>query len=251
MTDNYLEVKNLSKNFGPQGPNERLVLKDISFKMKKGEVAALLGPSGCGKSTLLNLIAGFIEPDAGEIILDGRPCLHPGPDRAVVFQESALFPWLSALENVILGAKTTALPKNEIVGRAKSLLKRVGLSGFEDYTPGKLSGGMKQRVSLARALAMSPKALLLDEPMASLDAITRERMWELLIELHQEMEMTIFLVTHDQREAMALADTIILMGADGGPGLSFHNIPEPRRVEFSPELLELGRAINKRLQNLA
>ena len=249
MTDKYLQVKNIRKFFKNQNGSESLVLDNISFQLKKGEVAALLGPSGCGKSTLLNIMAGFLAPSTGEILLEGKPCLYPGPDRAVVFQESALFPWLTATENVALGAKMSGLPKHEITAKAEFFLARVGLSSFGSYTPGKLSGGMKQRVALARALVMSPKLLLLDEPMASLDAITRERMWELLIELHQEMKMTIFLVTHDQQEAMVLADNIMLMPSTRTPQLTIYNIADPRRLDFSQELTEMGKCIKKHIRN--
>lgn len=248
MSNRYLEVRNLSKSFIQRNGTEHPVLQDLCLQLGKGEVAALLGPSGCGKSTLLNIMAGFIAPTKGEVVLDGQPCHKPGADRAVVFQESALFPWLTALENVALGARLCGLAKAEVSAKAESLLIRVGLRGFEKYTPGKLSGGMKQRVALARALAMSPKLLLLDEPMAALDAITRESMWELLIELHGEIGSTIFIVTHDQQEAMTLADKVILMGPGGGPELTIYSIPQPRQLDFGPELLELGNVIKRRLR---
>lgn len=211
MTRPILEARGIVKGYAGGG----LVLPGVTLILGQGDILALLGPSGCGKSTLLGILAGFLAADAGEVLLDGRPCGGPGPDRAVVFQEDALFPWLTALENVTLGLGAAGLPKVARREWAWAMLARVGLSGFEGHRPGALSGGMRQRVALARALALSPRVLLMDEPFAALDAITRGQMHELLIELHETMDMAVLLVTHDAAEAVRLADVVQVMGRAG------------------------------------
>ena len=163
-----------------KGGESRLVLPGVSVAIPRGGVLALIGASGCGKTTLLNILAGFDAPDAGTVTLEGRPCGGPGPDRAVVFQEPALFPWLTALENVEIGLEAAGIPSAARRARALDMLTLTGLSGRENQIPAELSGGQKQRVSLARVLALSPPVLLMDEPFAALDAITREQMQLLL-----------------------------------------------------------------------
>ena len=159
-----------------KGGGSRLVLPGVSVAVPRGGVLALIGASGCGKTTLLNILAGFDVPDAGTVTLEGRPCGGPGPDRAVVFQEPALFPWLTALENVEIGLEAAGVPPDARRARALDMLALTGLSGREGQIPAELSGGQKQRVALARVLALSPPVLLMDEPFAALDAITREQM---------------------------------------------------------------------------
>ena len=196
----------------------------VSVAIPRGGVLALIGASGCGKTTLLNILAGFDAPDAGTVTLEGRPCGGPGPDRAVVFQEPALFPWLTALENVEIGLEAAGIPSAARRARALDMLTLTGLSGRENQIPAELSGGQKQRVSLARVLALSPPVLLMDEPFAALDAITREQMQLLLVTLHARIGMGIILVTHDVEEALLLGDEVCVMAPGQG-------IVASRRVE--------------------
>lgn len=207
-----------------KGGESWLVLPGVSVAIPRGGVLALIGASGCGKTTLLNILAGFDAPDAGTVTLEGRPCGGPGPDRAVVFQEPALFPWLTALENVEIGLEAAGIPSAARRARALDMLTLTGLSGRENQIPAELSGGQKQRVSLARILALSPPVLLMDEPFAALDAITREQMQLLLVTLHARIGMGIILVTHDVEEALLLGDEVCVMAPGQG-------IVASRRVE--------------------
>lgn len=227
MTARHFEAQGIVKSFQVQGES-RTILPGISLTLRHGEILALLGPSGCGKTTLLNIMAGFSKPDAGQVLLDGKPCQSPGPQRAVVFQEDALFPWLTALENITMGLRAAGKDKTACRTQAERMLARVGLDGFERHLPKTLSGGMRQRLALARVLALEPEILLMDEPFAALDAMTREQMHELLIALHQAMGMTIVFVTHDVSEAVQLADTIMVMGKVGQDVLRSFPICIPR-----------------------
>ncbi|WP_235731787.1 ABC transporter ATP-binding protein [Fundidesulfovibrio putealis] len=222
-------------------------MHDIGLTLRQGEVLALLGSSGCGKSTLLNILAGFLEPDSGRILLEGHACGAPGPDRAVVFQEDALFPWLTASENVTLGLKAKGVSASRAGEQALGMLGRVGLDGFHDHLPGALSGGMRQRVALARVLALEPKVLLMDEPFVALDAITREQMQDLLAELHKALNMTILFVTHDIAEAVRLADTIIVMGREGQGFRARFQVDSPRNMH-GMAFLELSDMIRSSLR---
>ena len=191
------------------------VLDDISFDVQAGEMICILGPSGCGKTTLLKILSGFLKPSSGRVLLHGRPVTAPGPDRCVVFQEDALFPWLTVAENIAFGLKGKGVGpgRHEMVDR---YLELVGLSAFGGYLPAEISGGMKQRVALARVLILEPEILLMDEPFAALDAQTREEMHQLLLRLWKNLGHTIVFVTHDVREAVTLADRVIVM--DKNPG---------------------------------
>ncbi len=191
-------------------------LDDVSLTIGDGEFVALLGPSGCGKSTLLNLLAGFESVTDGSLLFDGRQVARPGPDRGVVFQEAALFPWLSVWENVIFGPRVQGVPRAEYEGRARELLKLVGLEAFADALPVQLSGGMRQRVGIARVLVMNPRALLMDEPFGALDAQTRLAMQQLLLDVWQSLGTTVLFVTHDIDEAILLSDRICVMSARPG-----------------------------------
>lgn len=211
----FFGCSGVRKTFG-KGKTARLVLPGVTLSLPRGGIAALLGASGCGKTTLLNILAGFDAPDAGVVELEGRPCGGPGPERAVVFQEAALFPWLTALENVEFGLKAAGVSGQRRRSRALEMLSLVGLSGHEPQLPSELSGGQKQRVALARVLALASPVLLMDEPFAALDAITRGQMQALLVSLHARMGMGIVLVTHDVEEALLLADEICVMAPGRG-----------------------------------
>ena len=194
-----------------KGGESRLVLPGVSVAIPRGGVLALIGASGCGKTTLLNILAGFDAPDAGTVTLEGRPCGGPGPDRAVVFQEPALFPWLTALENVEIGLEAAGIPSAARRARALDMLTLTGLSGRENQIPAELSGGQKQRVSLARILALSPPVLLMDEPFGAVDEITRKMLQAEITRIHRELGVTIVFITHDIREALTLGTRIIVM----------------------------------------
>lgn len=219
----FFACSGIWKSFRKDG-GSRLVLPDVSVAIPSGGVLALIGASGCGKTTLLNILAGFDVPDAGTVTLEGRLCGGPGPDRAVVFQEPALFPWLTALENVEIGLEAAGVPPDARRSLALDMLTLTGLSGRENQIPAELSGGQKQRVSLARVLALSPPVLLMDEPFAALDSITRGQMQSLLVSLHARIGMGIILVTHDVEEALLLADEVCIMAPGRG-------IVASRRVE--------------------
>jgi NitT/TauT family transport system ATP-binding protein len=191
-------------------------LEEISFTVKKHEFVCLLGPSGCGKSTLLKILAGLEVPDRGSVIVDGEEVKIPHPSRGMVFQDYALFPWLTVEKNISFGLELNGMDKKEIKEIVTRFINMVGLMGFETAYPRQLSGGMKQRVGLARVLAMSPKVLLLDEPFAALDSFTRMEMQEELINLWQQNSFTTIFVTHDIEEAVYLADRIIVMSSRPG-----------------------------------
>jgi len=198
-------------------------LDNVSLTINDGEFVALLGPSGCGKSTLLNLLAGFETVSSGTLLFDGKSVTRPGPDRGVVFQEAALFPWLSVWENVIFGPRVQGLPRADYEERARKLLKVVGLEAFADALPVQLSGGMRQRVGIARVLTMNPRALLMDEPFGALDAQTRLSMQQLLLDVWQSLGTTVLFVTHDIDEAILLSDRVCVMSAR--PGRIARTIP--------------------------
>ena len=208
-------------------------LDDITLEIKDGEFVALLGPSGCGKSTLLNLLAGFETRTGGELPFDGAPIEKPGPDRGVVFQEASLFPWLNVWDNITFGPRVQGLRRDEYEAKARAMLKLVGLEAFADALPAQLSGGMRQRVGIARVLVMSPRALLMDEPFGALDAQTRLAMQQLLLDVWQTLGTTVLFVTHDIDESILLADRICIMSAR--PGRITREIavelPRPRSIE--------------------
>ena len=191
-------------------------LDDVNLGIGEGEFVALLGPSVCGKSTLLNLVAGFEDLTEGTLTFDDRPVTRPGPDRGVVFQEASLLPWLSVWENVVFGPEVQKLERADYEPRAREMLRIVGLEKFHEALPVQLSGGMRQRVGIARALVMQPRALLMDEPFGALDAQTRLSMQQLLLEVWEKLKTTVLFVTHDIDEAILLADRVCVMTARPG-----------------------------------
>lgn len=207
----------LGKSYYDSTDNAEVVaLKDFSLVIKDGEFVTILGPSGCGKSTLLNILAGFEQATSGEARLDGHLINRPGPDRGVVFQEYALFPWLSVMDNIMVGLKEKRLPRAECDRIARSYVAMAGLKGFEDKFPHELSGGMRQRVSLIRALAIDPRILLMDEPFAAVDAQTRGLLQRELLRAWQTMGQTILFITHSLEEAIFLGQRVIVMTARPG-----------------------------------
>jgi NitT/TauT family transport system ATP-binding protein len=196
-----------------QGEREIHALRDCSLHIREGEFFSLLGPSGTGKTTLLNLVAGFDRPDQGGVTVGGRPVRRPGPDRAVVFQSPTLYPWMSALANVTAGLKHSGLSRGERLRRARAQLAEVGLTDAAARRPYQLSGGMQQRVGIARALAMRPSVLLMDEPFAALDAYVRQEMQELVVALWQRHPVTTVFVTHSIEEALLLSTRVGVMSS--------------------------------------
>jgi len=205
----------------------------LSVEVGEGEFVVLVGPSGCGKTTILNLVAGFEPPTSGEVLVDGRPVTGPGPDRVMIFQEPALFPWLSVLDNVAFGLRQHAhLSAAERRAIAERHLEMVHLEGFAQAWVHELSGGMKQRAALARALAPGPRALLCDEPFGSLDALTRERLYAEIQELHSTTHKTVLFVTHNTREAACLADRVLVLTARPARVKQVITVDLPRPRDF-------------------
>jgi len=226
-------------------------LEDISFEVYEGEFLCLVGPSGCGKSTLLNIIAGLERPNTGEVLLDNIPVTGPGSDRMVMFQEPALFPWLDVFQNVIFPLKLKkGLKRQERREVAEFYLNLVGLSSFKRARVHELSGGMKQRVALARALAPNPKILLMDEPFASLDALTREQMYTELQEIWMKRPKTVIFVTHNPREAACLGNRVVVFTPRPGKVKAILKIDLgfPRNIN-SPEVAEFAQEITDVLKN--
>jgi NitT/TauT family transport system ATP-binding protein len=212
-------------------------LAPVSFDIPSGEFCVIIGPSGCGKSTLLNLLAGLDTPDTGNVLLDGKPVRQPGPDRAMVFQEPGLMPWMTVSRNVEYGLKLLGLSKHERRERALHYLRMVHLSKYAGAMPHQLSGGMKQRVSIARALALEPQVLLMDEPFSALDAQTRDVLHDEVQRIWQKTHKTIVFVTHNIREAVYLADRVLIMTAPPGTVKRTVRVPFAHpRVKSSTEL---------------
>lgn len=205
------------------------VLRNLSLDIRGGESLAIVGPSGCGKTTLLRLLAGLERPDSGEVLIDGRAVTGVGTERAVIYQEPRLLPWLTVLDNVAFGLEVRGTPRAAARERARRYIRLVGLSDFENAWPRQLSGGMAQRVGIARALTVQPEILLLDEPLGALDAMTKLTMQEELARIWHEEEVTMILVTHDLEEAIYLADRVlVLTGPHAAPRLIDIDLPRPR-----------------------
>ena len=233
-----LEAQDVRLDYLQPRTNSRLrALGGIDLKVMDGELVSIVGPSGCGKTTFLSVVDGLIPASAGRILVDGRVVTKPGPDRAVVFQDASLLPWRTVLGNVRYGLECLKVGAREAKERATHFINLVGLSGFEDHYPYELSGGMQQRVNLARALVVDPKILLMDEPFASLDAQTREVMQEELLQIWLKAKKTVLFVTHQIDEAIYLSDRVIVFS--GRPGRVKQSIPvtieRPRRLAVKRE----------------
>jgi NitT/TauT family transport system ATP-binding protein len=209
-------VEGVSHHYRPAIGRSVLALEDVSLEVREREFLALLGPSGCGKSTLLYLVGGFLPTETGKILVDGKPVAGPGPDRGIVFQNFALFPWKTVRKNVLYGLERQGLQREEREKRAQAFIDLVGLTGFEESYPSQLSGGMKQRTAIARTLAFDPRMLLMDEPFGALDAQTRSLMQSELLAIWEKTRKTVIFVTHDVQEAVYLAERVAVMSARPG-----------------------------------
>ena len=239
----FIQAQNLSLAFRPKNREAVTALTDLNLAVTKGEFVSIVGPSGCGKSTFLNIVLGLIKHDSGTLQFNGTPITGPSQERAMVFQEFGLLPWRTVEGNVELGLELKGTPAAERTRRAAELIKLVGLNGFESHYPHELSGDMKQRVGLARALATEPQVLLMDEPFAALDAQTRDLMQTELLQIWERTKKTVLFVTHSIEEAAYLSDRVIVMTARPGRTKDVLQIdlPRPRDYEMrlTPEFNEI------------
>jgi len=242
-----IEAKSLILTFKPKNRDAVLALQGFDLQVSRGEFLSIVGPSGCGKSTFLNVLLGLLKQDSGELTLNGTPIDGPGHERAMVFQEFGLLPWRTVLANVELGLELRGVASSIRHEQAMGLIKLVGLEGFQNHYPHELSGGMKQRVGLARALATEPEVLLMDEPFAALDAQTRDLMQAELLQIWERTKKTVLFVTHSIEEAAYLSDRVAVMTARPGRTKDFIkiNLPRPRDYEMrlAPEFNEIKAKI--------
>jgi nitrate ABC transporter ATP-binding subunit len=242
-----LSIRGVTKRF-TVGDDEIEALARVDITIAKGQFVCLIGASGCGKSTLLRIVAGFEEPTTGSVLSDGKPITGPGSDRGMVFQDYALFPWMTVRQNIGFGPRQRELPRRQVEAIADEFVRLVGLERFADRYPAQLSGGMKQRVAIARVLANDANILLMDEPFGALDALTREQLQHELLQIWSRTGVTIIFVTHSVEEAVLLADRVLVMSA--GPGRIENDImidlPRPRDVA-SPEFNAVRRDVARRL----
>lgn len=248
-TTAIVEIRQVSKLFQLQAQTVH-ALSEATLSIRKGEFVCLIGASGCGKSTLLRIMAGFEQPSAGEALMWGKPITGPDPSRGMVFQDYALFPWLSVRENIGFGPTARGLARAEIKQTVDKFIELVGLERFADAYPHQLSGGMKQRVAIARVLANDAELVLMDEPFGALDAMTRERLQDELLEIWQRTRLTVVFVTHSVEEAIFLADRVVVMTP--GPGRiesdNALDLPRPRDVS-SPEFNAVRRVLGAKLHS--
>ena len=247
----FLHLENVEKRFPIPGKEDYIAVTDVELEIKENEIVSIIGHSGCGKSTLLNMISGLDAQTGGNIFLTGKEVKGPGPDRAVVFQNHSLLPWLSVYQNIEMAVKKVMpeLSSTELKERVESFVSMVNLDHAKDKLPGEISGGMKQRVGIARALAIKPKVLLMDEPFGALDSLTRANLQEHLMRIQQNVKNTVIIITHDVDEAVLLSDRVIMM--TNGPKAKIGeilevNLPRPRnRVELQhdPEYIRCREAI--------
>jgi len=248
----HIVIDNVSKVFDSDGRN-MVALQDIDLEIPRGQFVCLLGPSGCGKSTLLNAIAGFAPPTSGRIVADGVPVAGPGPERGMVFQEYALFPWMTVEQNVGFGLEIKGMARAQIAQRVAGLLRLLSLEDFAKRYPKDLSGGMRQRVAIARVLALDSPILLMDEPFGALDALTRRNLQDELLRLWAELKKTVIFVTHSIEEAIYLADRIVVMTYRPGTIkrdmlVDLPRLRDPAAPEFNALKRELGLMVMEEQQ---
>ncbi len=245
-----LSVNAVSKIYGdPDSPDRVVALEEVSFEIPNNRFCAILGHSGCGKTTLLNIAAGFEQPSAGTVLLDGENVHAPGWQNTMIFQDYALFPWMSVADNIGFGLEMKRVPRHKRVGEVSYYVDLVGLGGFEEKYPHQLSGGMRQRVAIARALAVQPHLLLMDEPFAALDAQNRSFMQDELVRIWRREPKTVMLVTHSIEEAIKLADVVTVMTRRPGRIKALIEVDLPRpRDEDDPEYLTLKRRLRELIQ---
>lgn len=254
---NVIDIAGLNKSFIGQDGSTIHAISDLDLTVHDNEFLTVLGPSGCGKTTLLKMIAGLVPSDSGSISIGGEVVDGPGPDRAMVFQDFALLPWSTVLENVAFGLTLRGAPKREREARARELIEMVGLDGFATKRPGELSGGMQQRVGLARALAVEPKVLLMDEPFSAVDEQTRRLLQEELLTIWERTNLTVVFITHSMEEAVLLGDRVVLMSPRPGRIAEIVPVPleRPRShnvggVERSPQYAEITARLWERLRDM-
>jgi len=243
----FIKAQNLSLCFRPKNREPVSALTDLNVTVARGEFVSIVGPSGCGKSTFLNILLGLIKPDSGTLELEGTPIAGPSQERAMVFQEFGLLPWRTVAANVELGLELKGTPAAARAQRVADLIKLVGLNGFEKHYPHELSGGMKQRVGLARALATEPQVLLMDEPFAALDAQTRDLMQSELLQIWERTRKTVLFVTHSIEEAAYLSDRVIVMTARPGRAKDVLRIDLPRPRDYEMRLTAEFNRIKARI----
>jgi NitT/TauT family transport system ATP-binding protein len=248
-TTPIIEIKGVSKQFELQGQRIE-ALRDANLRLAKGEFVCLIGASGCGKSTLLRICAGFEQPSRGEALMWGKPIAGPAPDRGMVFQDYGLFPWLNVRRNIAFGPAARGLAATEVNATADRFISLVGLQRFAEAYPHQLSGGMKQRVAIARVLANDAELVLMDEPFGALDAMTRERLQDELLDIWQRTGLTVMFVTHSIEEAIFLADRVVVMSP--GPGRIETemriDLPRPRDVS-APDFNDIRRELSRMLHS--
>jgi NitT/TauT family transport system ATP-binding protein/sulfonate transport system ATP-binding protein len=247
-----LEVRGLSRRYTVQGRTVE-ALRDVDLQVAKGEFVCLIGASGCGKSTLLRTLAGFETATAGQVLMYGQPIAGPGPERGMVFQDFGLFPWLTVQQNIAFGPRQRGLPAAQLADLSARYTEMVGLSPFAHYYPAQLSGGMKQRVAIARALANDCEVLLMDEPFGALDALTREKLQQELLDIWARTGLTVVFVTHAVEEAVMLADRVVVMTA--GPGrieeeirLDLQRPRDSTGIEFNALRRQVTQRLSSHLQ---
>ena len=253
-----IEIKGLSKAFpGHRGSEPVQALLDVDLAVRDNEFLTVLGPSGCGKTTLLRCVAGLVPFDTGQVLVDGRPIMGPGPERAMVFQNFALMPWDNVLTNVAFGLEMQGVDRRAREEKAMELIEMVGLGGFERRLPGELSGGMQQRVGLARALAVEPRVLLMDEPFGALDEQTRRLLQEEMLRIWESTRTTVIFITHSMEEAVLLGDRVVLMRPRPGRIEEIIEVPMPRPrsthlddVETSGEFTRITGMLWERLRGM-
>jgi len=252
MTKSILSIRGVSRTFQSPGQGATLALQATDLDVAENDFVTILGPSGCGKSTLLRIVAGLDQPSEGQVLLDGARVSGPGADRGMVFQSYTLFPWLNVLDNVCFGLRERGLARAQQVEIAQGFLAKVGLQKFAQHFPKQLSGGMQQRTALARALANTPRMLLMDEPFGALDHQTRELMQELLLSIWEQEQKTVLFVTHDIDEAIFMGSRVVVMSARPGRIKSDQASPFPHprhyQVKTTPEFAALKRELTEQLR---